>query len=57
MGTWKVWKEILRNVLRILFSLLMVICMFTDRVDLSSFAVLMLILMELEDLNKKVEDQ
>lgn len=44
--------EKLRAAVTILFSVLMTICLFIGRIDLSIFAVLMLILIELEKINR-----
>ena len=44
--------EKLRTAVTILFSVLMTICLFIGRIDLSIFAVLMLILIELEKINR-----
>jgi hypothetical protein len=52
MFSW-ITRERLKSLLKILFSVLMVFCLFIDRTDLSIFAVLMLILMEVE----KITDQ
>lgn len=52
MFSW-ITREGLKSLLKILFSVLMVICLFIDRIDLSIFSVLMLILMEVE----KITDQ
>lgn len=42
----------LRTGLTFLWIVLMIFCLFVGRIDLSIFAVLMLILMELEKLNR-----
>ena len=52
MFSW-ITREGLKSLLKILFSVLMIICLFIDRIDLSIFSVLMLILMEIE----KITDQ
>jgi hypothetical protein len=44
-------KENLRAAVGIAFAGLMVICLFIGRIDLSIYAVLMLILMEVEKMN------
>ncbi len=43
----------LRIAISILFSVLMIFCLFIDRIDLSIFSVLFLILMEIEKLTKQ----
>jgi hypothetical protein len=49
--------EKFRMAVNILFSILMVICLFLDRIDLSIFAVLMLILMEIEKISRIYESK
>jgi len=44
-------KENLRKAIGLTFAGLMVLCLFLGRIDLSIFAVLFLILMEVEKLN------
>jgi hypothetical protein len=52
MFSW-ITREGLKSLLKILFSVLMVICLFIDRIDLSIFSVLMLILMEIEKITDR----
>ncbi len=52
MFSW-ITKEKLKAFVKILFSFLMVLCLFIDRIDLSIFSVLMLILMEIEKFTDK----
>jgi hypothetical protein len=52
MFSW-ITREGLKSLLKILFSILMVLCLFIDRIDLSIFSVLMLILMEIEKLTDR----
>jgi hypothetical protein len=54
MFSW-ITKEKLKAFVKILFSVLMIFCLFIDRIDLSIFSVLMLILMEIEKFADKQE--
>ena len=52
MFSW-ITREGLKSVLKILFAVLMIFCLFIDRIDLSIFSVLMLILMEIEKITDR----
>lgn len=52
MFSW-ITREGLKSALKIVFSCLMVLCLFINRIDLSIFSVLMLILMEIEKLTDR----
>lgn len=49
-------KERNKFILWIIWNVLMVVCLFLNRIDLSIYGALMLILMELEKLNRKETD-
>lgn len=49
-------KARLRGIVRIVMSLLMIISLFGNLIPLAIFAVLMLILMELEDIKKRLDE-
>lgn len=48
-------KERTRIILYVIWNVLMVTCLFLNRIDLSIYGALMLILMELETLNRAVD--
>ena len=56
MFNWFTTSRI-RNVLTFIWTGLMVICLFLGKIDFSIFAVLMLILMELESINGKFNSE
>ena len=55
MFNWFTTSRI-RNILTFIWTGLMVICLFLGKIDFSIFAVLMLILMELENITEKIKN-